>query len=473
MDIIKSIKNIPFIQITPIVILGVLTAVQFDFLVTIWALLICIVIGIIAYFKYSSLRFFSYFLFGISLVWLHTSDEIPLLKNSRAIFVVEEKSGEVDYICKIIKVDSIIRNENVVLIKDNKDKSKITIGDTIIANINFDLVRDSRLPNKKEYIHNKIKYFSKIDSITVINSIGAQKGKTVLEGIRTEMSVRIDSMSCSDKWKSLLSAMIIGDKRDVEYDSYNTFKECGLSHFLAISGWHISVLFIFLNILLFPLNYINNGKYVKSIIVVFIIWCYTAMIGFTPSVSRAALMFTLFQYALFTNISRNAKYNIIFSSLFLFICIDYNYIFDIGLQLSYTAILSIQLFYNRIYSISKRIRHFSINWLIKSISFIISVQILILPIILYYFGSTSTISIISNITLSLLFSILIITAITFIIFPNPISDKIIVYITSIIDKLLTEFVSWDPMVSGYYLTETEVITYFLILLFLIQLFEKE
>ncbi len=473
MDISSSIKNIPFIQITPLVILGVVSAVEFDFLANFWVLFFCFLFGVVSYLKFPQLRFICYFLFGASLVWLHSSDEIPLLKNTKGVFVAEQKMDKISYVCEIVEVDSIMSSEKVVLVKDKRTTKKITVGDTIIANVNFDLVKDSRLPDKNEYVYNNIKYFSKIDSITIIDAPEVVRSQTIFQKIKLVISQRIDLLDCSDDWKGLLSAMVIGDKRDVSYQSYTLFLECGLSHFLAISGWHVGVLFLFLNALLFPLGYVRYGKYPKSIFILFLIWSYAALVGFSPSICRAALMFTFFQYALFAKISRRTKYNIIFASLFLFICYDYNYVFDVGLQLSYTAILSIHLFFNRIYRLFSPFRHVTVNWLISTITLVLSVQILILPVLLFYFGATSPISILANLSLSLPFSILIIAATTFIIFPNPLSGKVVVVATELIDTLLNEFVSWEISMTGYYLTPLEVVIYFLTVLFLIQIFEKE
>lgn len=322
-------------------------------------------------------------------------------------------------------------------------------------------------------------YFTKIDTANILIVKGEwqpAKDSTFLELLRNKITKRLDTLTVDDKSKAMLKAMIIGDKSGLSNPQKEQFRICGISHLLAISGWHVGIVFLFLNILLYPIGKIKYGTIIKSGIIVLIIWMYVALIGYSPSVCRAALMFTMFQYALFSTISRNLKYNIIFGSLFLFLCYNFDYIYDLGFQLSYTAIISIQVFYSRIYNLLRKInpkRWYIIDWIFKGLTITISAQILIIPISLYYFGTYSILSIFPNLVLGLFFPLLIIVTLLFSIYPNSLLDWIIGLLTTIVNKIIIFFEHYSIYIQGYYISVYEIIIYYFLILLIILIAEKE
>ena len=73
------------------------------------------------------------------------------------------------------------------------------------------------------------------------------------------------------------------------------------------------------------------------------LWSYSLLSGASPSVIRAAGMFSITLFA--RNIFRETTlYNILAASAFLLLCFDPFWVFDTGFQLSYAAVLSLGLF---------------------------------------------------------------------------------------------------------------------------------
>jgi competence protein ComEC len=124
------------------------------------------------------------------------------------------------------------------------------------------------------------------------------------------------------------------------------------------------------------------------------LWSYSLLSGASPSVIRAAGMFSLTLFA--RNIFREATlYNILAASAFLLLCYDPFWIFDTGFQLSYSAVLSLGLF-------SKPVRDFLslqnkiLSALWNAISVSIAAQILTTPISIYYFHRFPTYFLVAN-----------------------------------------------------------------------------
>lgn len=476
-NIDKALKNIPFLKITPIVIAGILCGHTFGVEFAFWALMLLIVTLIGGLFAPRALIYPALFLFGSSLIWLNNPNEIPVNRDSNGIFVVQEKI-KTDYICSIVEVDSIMSNSKIMLIDSKKVGLNIESGDTIIVTCNIEHMKEGRLLNKKKHISNDVDYFAKIyeNDYILKHGVAVQQEKSILKKIKKHIYNNIKQLSCSNDSKAILLAMILGDKGNLSYEWTEKFRVCGISHLLAISGWHIGIIFLFLNIILFPIGRIKYGQYVKSIIIILVIWLYAAMVGYTPSVCRAALMFSMLQYALYSTISRNMRYNIIFGSFFMFVCYDYNYLFDVGFQLSYTAIISIQIFFNRINDWFRKLlrkNNFATKWLTSSLAIIISAQILTTPITLYYFGMYSTISILPNLILSALFPIIIILVLIFCIYPNIVIDKVIYYLLETIEGVINYFAIDNVLIRGLYITPLEMVIYYIVILILLFTVEKD
>jgi len=152
-------------------------------------------------------------------------------------------------------------------------------------------------------------------------------------------------------------------------------------------------------------------------------------------------------------------------------------IFDIGFQLSFLAVLGICLFYKSFNKWFRKIPDYRFIPLRSYLSITLSAQILVLPLILYYFGNLSLIAPISNILILLVMPIVMLLGFAFI-FTSFISFwlsqiffwpvwLLITYII-LITKLLSGIPYLSFVIMGFPLIATLII-YILIILFLINL----
>ncbi len=473
MDISKAIKNIPFLFVTPIVVLGVICSENLSFDSLIFNSLFCILL-VVGYFFPRILLIPLLFLFGVFLTQNTFRKSIPCYEEHFGRFAVINKSNKTDFVARLISLDSIgYSDEKIVLIVPLHSKFNPKNGDTIATRVNIETLRDSHLVGKRDYLNAQINYFAKIypDSLTLTFGNPIIEDTHIFESLKAWINSRVDLLNITSQSKAILKSMIIGDKSTLKYETKQKFQICGVSHFLAISGWHIGLLFLFLNLVIY-LSWFRYGKYLKSLIIISVIWFYAAMVGFSPSVCRAAVMFTMFQYVLFGELKRNARYNIIFASFFLFVCFDHEIIHNIGFQLSYLAVLSIQMFYNRILNLIYS-RFKLLNYLSQSIALFLSVQILLLPIILYYFGYYSLVSLVPNLLLSILFPVAILLTVLFIVIPiNPL-NIFVSYVFEQITQILDYFSALDYISLNYYLSIPYIFIYYLLVLLVVLIFEKD
>ena len=92
-----------------------------------------------------------------------------------------------------------------------------------------------------------------------------------------------------ENYGGILSAMLFGEKENLSEDVKDMYRDGGISHILAISGLHISLIgaFLYAALTFFPLP-----KKASFALTVVILLLYGLMVGFAPSVFRAIFMFS-------------------------------------------------------------------------------------------------------------------------------------------------------------------------------------
>jgi competence protein ComEC len=202
--------------------------------------------------------------------------------------------------------------------------------------------------------------------------------------------------------KAIAKAMLLGDKTSLPRPLKQAFATTGLSHVLAISGLHVGLIFLLLNLLVKPLRRFRYGRQFGQALVLIILLGYMLVTGAAPAVCRAVLMF-----GLMTLVSMCGKrvhvLNILGASAMVQLCLDPSLLFQLGFQLSYLAVAGIVLllpFFERISFTGNRLFDGLYAW----ISVSISGTIFTAPLTISTFGVFPTHFILANILVSLVVS---------------------------------------------------------------------
>ncbi|MGC4234763.1 MAG: ComEC/Rec2 family competence protein [Niabella sp.] len=185
------------------------------------------------------------------------------------------------------------------------------------------------------------------------------------------------------KEQGLAEAMLIGYRDDLDKDLLQSYTNTGVVHVIAVSGMHLSLLYWIISLLLRPLLKKRSARWLYAILVLCILWGFSFIAGGAASVVRAAVMFSFITIGKLIN--RNASvYNILVTSAFCQLVYNPYWLWDVGFQLSYIAVLSIIIFYKPVYSLLY-IKNPMLNkvWQLAAVS--IAAQILTTPLSIYYF----------------------------------------------------------------------------------------
>ena len=146
---------------------------------------------------------------------------------------------------------------------------------------------------------------------------------------------------------AVLAALTLGSKDALHPELRQNYTTSGGMHILAVSGLHVGVIYLVLSFLFRFLNKKPKLRVIKAALIVLLLWTYALITGLPPSVIRSTLMFSLI--AIGSGLERKSQiYNTISFSAFVMLLINPDYLFDVGFQLSYSAVVSIVYFQPKI-----------------------------------------------------------------------------------------------------------------------------
>ncbi|MCK4532926.1 ComEC/Rec2 family competence protein, partial [bacterium] len=206
--------------------------------------------------------------------------------------------------------------------------------------------------------------------------------------LRQQMKKRIQQYTKKYSWR-VLSGIMLGEGNILPGEIYQDFIVSGVVHILAVSGLHVGlVLFIFLGVFSL-LGLPKKSTYLLTIVMIFL---YVQMTGARPSAVRAFLMAALGLGAYFFGRDRNLHHSLYLSALII-LFVNPRILFSIGFQFSYLATIGI-LYLSGL--IRKLLTPLPV-WLRNTISVSLGAQIMIYPLIAYYFNQISLIAPLANI----------------------------------------------------------------------------
>lgn len=392
------------------------------------------------YFRYVKIYFNSqvFFLIIISSI---ISNTIINLQNSQyeRIYDILSKKEKVDFTGIVIseklekqyyykyKVETKYSNKKIRFFITTSKNQELKYGDKIIFSGTYkkpEIQRNYKGFNYAQYLKQlKVYGTIKCEQLKVINK--NQIGK--IFKISNEISNKIISNAkkiLDDKTSSILLGLTLGYKSDIDEETREKFTNASMSHILAISGMHITYLILGLNIIFKNLIGKRKTIYLNICVLIF----YMFLTNFSPSVTRAGVMGIIM---LFSKIvyRKNDFCTSISISLFLILIYNPFLIQNLGFQLSFGGVFGIFIFNkniikmidnikikNKIYKYKIKPKFQKVLDIVKqTVSISLSVQIFILPIIVYKLNIFNLYFLISSLVLSILIGPIVILCFLFII----------------------------------------------------------
>ena len=186
----------------------------------------------------------------------------------------------------------------------------------------------------------------------------------------------------------LLNGFITGEKSNDEVFD-RVMVNTGLSHIVAVSGMHFSILIMLLGTIL---KRFGIDRRIVSLISIVFSFVFAMFVGLSASVLRALIMIVVLSFADLISVERKSDIRLVLLTAILLIIYNPYIIYDVGFVLSFTSVSGIILFNDRIYN--KFIKLPSVLNGIISVS--LSSVIITFPFSIFYFGGFSLIFLLAN-----------------------------------------------------------------------------
>lgn len=301
------------------------------------------------------------------------------------------------------------------------DGAELNIKSYIVCNFNSDFLYGDRIAatvdseavetESNKRIDKDILLFLRVDDTQPIvysearspNVFSVDALRAFTRSLRNNLCEYIDGLFGEDS--GLVKGMLINEKSDISTYTKSQFNRSGASHLLAVSGLHISLLLgtleLLLKRLLFP-------KKIRIACVMFGGVILLALTDFSASASRAVLM----MFSLYLNYMLSEESDAptaLFAAVALIIFFSPFSVGDIGMWLSFAATLGVVSVYpflegklpraEKSKNFTKRLLRLGIGML-KALLLTLVANIFVLPLMWYFFGSISLVSLPCNLLLS-------------------------------------------------------------------------
>ena len=220
---------------------------------------------------------------------------------------------------------------------------------------------------------------------------------------------RLQSSISEGDGRAVVLAMATGERCEIGDNLRQNYSSSGASHLLAVSGLHIGIAFMLINLLLLPLILLPYGNLWRSIVAITMIWLYVWLCGMSPSAVRAAIMFSMLQFAL-SSLREYVSINILAGTAFVMLMFDSHLLFDISFQLSFIAVAAIVVWAVPMYRMCAT--RFKVVNLLLGVLFVgIASTLATMPLVAKSFATISLVGILINPIVILLANIVVLAGV--------------------------------------------------------------
>ncbi len=349
------------------------------------------------------------FLFGIA--WGNLRSTKAIDSKSDAVlkgYVVASlgqtpKSHKYKIVSEVLKADSVVTTEKlsgILYLKKNNSSVKLKPGNVILLKGRLFPFEKPLNPFAFDYSQYLIRERISFRIWAMPEFVKVEKGKPknslsiFINRLHERISNIYERSGITGDELALLKAVFMGDRSELVQENKKAFSDAGVMHLLAVSGLHLGIIYMLLIFLLKPLRS-DRTKKIKVFVVLIVIWGYALFTGFSSSVFRAAVMFSMVEVGTLLKRS-NSVYNQLIASMLIIILVEPYSIYKAGFWLSHAAVAGILAFYPLINNLLT-FRFIVFRWLWSLTAVSVAAQFATFPLSIYYFHKFPVYFILGNV----------------------------------------------------------------------------
>jgi competence protein ComEC len=422
-----SWNKYPLLRILIPFVAGIVIAFYTRFIFPVWILLLITSLCLLLVFLLHKFRqysnrwvggvfiFLSIFSFSLSYTQFFINAGKPSfaeIKNEKQLFtatVIETPAIKTKSIKLVVRMEEykqnkMFQNERIkaiIYVARDERSEKIIYGDKLLFCSYLNEPSEPKNPKEfdyKRYLFIKNIYIQSYADANSWQKISEKNGNPVMffaNSLRNKFLKIFQDCNMDVQEYGVIAAILLGYNGELDPDLIRSYSSTGASHILSVSGLHVGIIYMIIAFFLRFLNKTKKQQIFRSLILLVTIWLYACITGLSPSVMRAATMFSFVAGAGMLNRKTNS-YNSLMASLLFLLCVNPLLLFEVGFQFSYLAVFGIvwvQKPLNLLYK--PRTKAGSYVWDIISVS--LTAQLLTAPLAICYFHQFPNYFLLTNI----------------------------------------------------------------------------
>ena len=410
-------REVPFVRLLLPLVLGIYFQRTWEWSIFPWIYVMLAVVPLISYLAFAKIKFqkqwisgvfvnLFFLLFGACLSFIqddrnHVNHFKPLLQNQNtALGIVNTvpaiAAKTLSFQLKVKEIgsegDSLTSSYGKLLVRVPIDSlsDQIEYGDLLLVSGGITRIQKNLNPDgfdfRRYLSFRNVHYQCWLKKASWVK-LDQGHGSVVLSWAYKSRAALINTLKDRIYGKrefAVAAALILGYKEELNDEVKSAYANTGATHVLAVSGLHAGLIWAIITFLLkwIPLKS-KIWFWTKTVLTISGIWLFALISGASPSVMRAA---TMFSFLIIGNaLNRNTNiYNTLAVSAFVLLLLNPWLIFEIGFQLSYLAVIGIVYFYQKIYGLWYIANPIG-NYLWQLVVVSLAAQLVTFPISVYYF----------------------------------------------------------------------------------------
>lgn len=317
-------------------------------------------------------------------------------QTANAVAVISDYSYETNYgIAADCNVDIEGKTYKARLYLE--DGKPLAPGDKISGEFRFRMTTADSLQGETHHQGEGVFWLIYADKDSTVEKAGAIPLKFYPAKIRKEITGLLCSAFPEDT-APFITALILGDSSMLDYTTDTDFKLSGIRHIIAVSGLHVSILMSVVYL------FFSRRRVIAAVVGIPVLIFFAAVVGFTPSVTRACIM----QIIILLGMAMLQEYDAptsLSTAVLIMLLVNPWTITSVSFQLSTGCLIGIFLFYKRICNyFARKLKMGKLKtWkdkllygICSSTAITLSTTVVTTPLSAAYFGTVSLVGVVTN-----------------------------------------------------------------------------
>lgn len=261
----------------------------------------------------------------------------------------KQKSYKLEAVVKSIRIDSTwlpTSGKVLLYISKTTEAANLSYGDLLLIKGSPVELQVPMNPHEFDYkrflsfknVHHQ--QFMGADKYLLCGSLPESRLMFYAQNFRKWAARELKANIVGEQQQAIAMALVLGIRDGIDNEIQEAYAASGAMHVLAVSGLHVGVIYMLLNLLLIRIFPKKKYNWIKALVCIIVLWMFAFVTGLSASVLRAVTMFSFF--ALASAFGRGANvYNTLAGAALVLLLFDPYLIMSVGFQLSFLAVIGI------------------------------------------------------------------------------------------------------------------------------------